>query len=306
MNIYSGPAIDAHTHLGDIFFPDGGKLIEKVGVKKEKMLFDPISLLEMLSFRKFLKHAVPTSQVVKAVHKRGLAGTRENMRIAMDQANVRYCVALPIPPYVYFKDVNRAARADNGIVPFTGIDYQDMDNLAANLARDVKNGARGMKLHPIVQAMPLNSRQTFEGVEEFAQYGLPILFHSGYFTYPRPEGKKDQAILGSISDAEKLVRAFPKVRFVAGHGGVMASGYTISLLSSYSNVWVDTSTQTTADTARLIEAFGKEKVMYASDWPFTSMEISIKCARKACNGDQGLIRRVLYDNAAQLLELPLS
>jgi len=299
--LFSDPAIDAHTHLGDIFFPDGGALVERTGVAKERMVFDAISLLELLSFRTFGLYRMTKKLVVNAVHKRGLTGTRENMRKAMNEANVKYSVVLPIPPHVYFDDIRPAHENDGGIIPFTAIDYANMDEMPRKLAEDVKADAKGMKLHPIVQGVPLTSRETFQGVEEFSQYDLPILFHSGRFTYPRPTGSRANSGFGSISDAEELVQAFPAVRFIAGHGGVMSADETIQRLGRFKNVWLDTSTQTSKNTMKLMTAFGKDKVLYGSDWPFTSMAKSIESVVKACGNDRGLKRRILYDNAAELL-----
>ncbi len=301
--MFSEPAIDAHIHLGDIFFPNGGKVVEQKGATRGKMLLDMCGLMEILSFRTLGLYPFTKKLVVNSVYKRGLAGSRENMRKAMNEANVKYSVVLPIPPYVYFDDIHPAYEKDRGIIPFTAIDYDNLDKMPQKLAEDVQKGAKGMKLHPIVQGVPLTSKETFQGVEEFAQYNLPILFHSGHFTYPRPKGIPANPTYGAISDAEKLVAAFPNVRFIAGHGGVMSANETIQRLSRYDNVWLDTSTQPAGNIRKLVSAFGSDKVMYASDWPFTGMVENIKSVKKAFRKDKSLERKVLFENASELLQV---
>ena len=85
----------------------------------------------------------------------------------------------------------------------------------AALARDVAEGARGLKLHPIIQKEPLNSKRTFEAVEAFAPHELPVLFHSGEFSYYLGEEKSRNQVpaYGAIHYARDLVAAFPKIPF---------------------------------------------------------------------------------------------
>ena len=75
----------------------------------------------------------------------------------------------------------------------------------------------------------------------------------------------------------------------------------IDLLSGFKNVMVDTSVQSPAHVRELIHAFGPERVMYASDWPYGNRIPAIKIIKKACKGDSGLEKRIFYENAAELL-----
>jgi predicted TIM-barrel fold metal-dependent hydrolase len=169
----------------------------------------------------------------------------------------------------------------------------------------VKQGAKGMKLHPIIQRAPLNGKKTFEAVEAFSVHGLPILFHCGVSSYyPDPEKPdKENASFGEIFYAKELVAAFPNVPFIAGHAGLFKYKDVIDLLSPFKNVMVDTSVQSPAHVRELIRAFGPERVMYASDWPYGNRIPAIKIIKKACRGDSGLEKRIFYENAAALLKI---
>ena len=42
------------------------------------------------------------------------------------------------------------------------------------LKRDIIRGAKGLKLHPILQNVPLTDERTYAAVEVFGEMGLPI------------------------------------------------------------------------------------------------------------------------------------
>jgi predicted TIM-barrel fold metal-dependent hydrolase len=244
--------------------------------------------------------------VIAASRARNATATLENMRRSLDEAGIETTVCLPVPPYLTFDDLLAAQRRDAAIVPFTGVDFGREADAGAALARDVERGARGLKLHPIIQREPLDSRRTFEAVEAFAPHGLPILFHSGSASYHLAEDRATRQIpeLGRLEYGRKLVAAFPDVPFIAGHAGLLEVEEAIALLGGCENVHVDTSFQSPESIRRLIDVFGRERVLFASDWPFGRRPPALASAREACSGDAELERLVLHRNAARLLRLP--
>lgn len=302
--------IDIHTHLGDILYPNGGDLIDKTGVKK-KIVYDIISHSEMMlhsgfpmAIEEWLYYKL-YSLVTRASRARNATATLENMRRSMDEAGVFASACMPIPPYLTFEDLKRAKEKEPRVIPFTGIDYTKDYDMAAALTEDVKNGAKGLKLHPIIQRAPLNSKKTFQAIEAFAIHHLPVLFHCGVSSYYLDPEKpaKENATLGEIPYAKELVAAFPGVTFIAGHAGLFKYRDVIDLLSGHKNVMVDTSVQSPTHVRELIKAFGPERVMYASDWPYGNRLPAIKIIKKACKGDTALEKRIFYENAAELLGL---
>tara|TARA_B100001964_G_C14198016_1_gene584368 strand:- start:1021 stop:1278 length:258 start_codon:yes stop_codon:yes gene_type:complete len=63
------------------------------------------------------------------------------------------------------------------------VDYGQDYDLAAAFRVDVKAGAEGLKLHPIIQSVRLDSDRTIEAVKAYAAHDLPILFHCGVSSY---------------------------------------------------------------------------------------------------------------------------
>jgi uncharacterized protein len=302
--------IDIHTHLGDILYPNGGDLIDKMGVKK-KIFYDIISHSEMMlhsgfprAIEEWLYYKL-YPLVTRASRARNATATLENMRRSMDEASVFASACMPIPPYLTFDDLKKARQKEPRVIPFTGIDYTREYDIAAALDEDVKNGAKGLKLHPIIQRAPLNSKKTFQAIEAFSVHQLPVLFHCGISSYYLDPEKqtKENATLGEIPYAKELVTSFPDVTFIAGHAGLFKYRDVIELLSSHKNVMVDTSVQSPAHVRELIKAFGPERVMYASDWPYGNRLPAIRIIKKACKGDTALEKRIFYENAAALIGL---
>jgi predicted TIM-barrel fold metal-dependent hydrolase len=305
------PIIDAHGHLGDILYPNGGELIGRLAVEKESM-FDPTSLSEARLHRDPLRlgkllYSLLGRQITRAERARNATATLENLGRSLDETGIRHAVCLPIPPHVHFADLAEARRQDPRIVPFTGVDFTRSDDAGLAdpgdaLAADVAAGARGLKLHPIIQKMPLTSAETRSAVESFAPHRLPVLFHCGISSYYLgSEKERQEPRYGAIDGAAELVRDFPSVRFIAGHAGLFEVDRVMKLLAGLSNVWVDTSFQPARRVHQLIEAFGPERVLFASDWPYGNRAPALTIMREACRGDRALERRILFSNAAELL-----
>ena len=298
--------IDIHTHLGDIMCEEGGTLIDKTGVKK-KLMLDLVSVSEMLLHPDF-GGAVYESPlyplVAKASRARNKTATLENMQRNMEKHGIHRSACMPIPPYVTFEDLKRAAEKDERIIPFTGVDFTRKYNVDAALAQDVANGARGMKIHPIIQCVSLDDPQVFDAVEAFGTHQLPILFHAGIaHYYPTDQKNRERPEFGNIEAAGKLARSFPRVRFIAGHAGLYQVDDVIEILAPEKNASVDISVQSPKVVRRLLEAFGPERVLFASDWPWGCRETPLRVIRRVCRGDHGVKRRILSENAREILNL---
>jgi predicted TIM-barrel fold metal-dependent hydrolase len=305
------PVIDAHGHLGDILYPNGGELIGRLGVEKEDV-FDPASLAERRLHRDPLRlgriaYRLLARQITRGERARNATATLENFARSLDETQISHSVCLPIPPNVHFADLAEARRKDPRIVPFTGVDYTRSEGGAlpdpsVQLAADVAAGARGMKLHPIIQKIPLTSAATHIAVEAFAPHDLPVLFHCGISSYYLgAERDREEPRYGAIRDAAELVRDFPAVHFIAGHSGLFHVDQVMKLLAGFPNVSVDTSFQCPERVRQLIGAFGPERVLFASDWPYGNRPPALAIVSEACQGDRGLERRILFENAAELM-----
>jgi hypothetical protein len=300
--------IDFHSHLGDILHPEGGALIARRGVSPD-VRFDLTALAEARLHRDALGlgrwlYRWTGSWVTRVERARNATATHENFDRSLSGTGIVHSVVLPVPPYVRFADLRPFAERDPRIVAFTGVDFGAEGDPAASLGADVEAGARGLKLHPIIQSERLSSPRTLAAVEAFSAHSLPVLFHCGVASYYVGRDRRlQQPANGRVSDAVALVRSFPGVRFVVGHSGLFQVDDVLEQLRGFSNVWVESSFQSVARLRELLQAFGPERVLFGSDWPFGRREPALAIARAACDGDAGLERRVAFDNAAELLGL---
>jgi predicted TIM-barrel fold metal-dependent hydrolase len=302
--------IDIHSHLGDILHPQGGKLIRAKNIRKN-LLFDIISLSEMglhrgiPGIRDEWLYNKTLDLTARAIQARNATGTLENMRQSLDRAGIEKTACMPIPPYNTFEDLRQAQEKDSGVIPFTGVDYTREYDYESTLRDDVTRGARGMKLHPIIQKTALNSEKTCQIVEAFAVHKLPVLFHCGITSYYLGAAKEENQIIyyGEIQYARDLVAAFPGVSFIAGHAGLFNYREVMGLLGKFKNVWVDISFQSPEKIRQLLMVFGPERVLYGSDWPYGNRQTAIKSVKKACRGDRMLEELIFHENAAALLGL---
>lgn len=299
--------IDVHCHLGDILRPGGGRLIWKTGIRQgrglnlvrfsEGLLYrDPGGIGRLLD-RLFADHVTRVEQA------RNAAATLENLRSAMNTFGVVRAACMPIPPHVTFDDLACAAAVEPAILPFTGADFGRSGDLPARLADHVARGARGLKLHPIIQRRPLDGPDMMAAVEAFAPSGRPVLFHCGISSYylGKEKTRRQNSGLGHIEGARRLAAAFPGVDFIAGHAGLLEVGQVMDRLGPLANVSVDVSFQPPETIRRLIRVFGPERVLFASDWPYGRHRPALGAVAAACRGDRRLERRILFENAAERL-----
>jgi predicted TIM-barrel fold metal-dependent hydrolase len=201
-----------------------------------------------------------------------------------------------------------ASKLDTRILPFTSADYSlPIDELVEKLKLDVKRGARGLKIHPILQNISLTDPKVHAAVETIASYNLPIISHCGandyYFpeeTYPRnPE-------FGDVKYFIELAHQYPDISLVSAHAGGLMGGELEILaeaVKDLNNVYVDTTFRSAQDIKKAVDFFGRDKVLFGTDNPFSTPKGSLEQVDKACAGDPELSNMILFENAASLLHI---
>ena len=301
------PIIDVHSHLGDILYPNGGELIYKENVSMPKM-FDLQAFNEKGLNRTYGLGALPYKLLgfwaTKAERARNFTATLENMQRSLDEADVCYTVCLPIAPNVTYEDLAKARSLDSRIIPFTSIDFTLEGKAKIKVCKDMAEGAFGLKLHPIIQSRRLDDPMVLDVLQGYEKYNRPVLTHAGMSNYYLgAEYSRNIPENGKINYVEALIRTFPNIDFVVGHAGLFQVEEVMTRLKGLKNVWVDTSFQSPEVIRELVQTFGPERVMYASDWPYGYRLPHIKTVKVACRGDQALEELLFYENAKRLLRL---
>lgn len=298
--------IDIHTHLGDILYARSSPLIWETGIRKKPDWNDVYERNNWPAWPRF--HSIFGKMAhrlgVQAGLKRNQIATLENLQGELDEHQIERCVVLSVYPHVPAEQVMAAAENEKRIIPFTGPDYTaGAADHTARFRDEVAAGVRGLKLHPILDKVPLDSAETMAVVEAFAPHNRPVLFHSGYAWYyaKKEEQVNERPEFGEIGPAIPLIKAFPSTKFIAGHAGLAQVQEVIQMLAKYPNVYVDTSFQPPNVIQQLIDAFGPERVLYGSDWPWGGMGVAKRCVELACN-DPAVKEKIFYNNSAALID----
>ncbi len=136
-------------------------------------------------------------------------------------------------------------------------EYQD---IAKEVDFLIKNGIKGIKLHPDFQRFDIDDPKAMK-IYETIEGRLPVLIHMGdpRYDYSRPYR------------LEKVIKAFPKLRIIAAHlGGYERWEEAIKCLYS-ENVYFDTSSSldfiSPSFAREIIHAYGEDKVFFGTDFP---------------------------------------
>ena len=150
---------------------------------------------------------------------------------------------------------------------------------------------KGLKLHPVSYVDFPYGEATLRLMRRAAQYNAPILFHTGDEALALPE---------EVAEAARLV---PEATVIMAHlGGYYHYEAVLNMAEILPNVFVDTSAIPYPWVIRkAVDAFGMERVLYASDGPGCPPILELEKVRLA-----GLTREeeefVFAGNIQQILE----
>ncbi len=204
-----------------------------------------------------------------------------------------------------------ADRAE-GQARLTGLGtiHPDTEDKRAAIEEIVSLGLNGVKLHPDMQKFAIDDPRAYEIYGLCIEHGLPILMHMGDPRY-------------DFSHPDRLHRVLmdlPELRVVGAHmGGWDNWDYACERLSGHTNLYVDSSSSIAAagkyhglvpeivyldhdHAARLIRAWGADKVLYGTDYPLWSPAADIEAFF-----DLGLSesenRAILWENARRVFHI---
>lgn len=164
-------------------------------------------------------------------------------------------------------------------------------------------GLRGVKMHPDYQNFFFDDESAFPLYEKMAELGLPLALHAG-FDPVSPEVA--HATPAMIRDVKRVV---PGLRIMAAHMGGHAMYDDVEKYIVGENVYIDISMTPGScpqeQFERIIKNHGAEKVLFASDCPWTEPRQELVMLEKVeLTGVE--MERILYRNAAELLNVDIN
>ncbi|HEX2173519.1 MAG TPA: amidohydrolase family protein, partial [Dehalococcoidia bacterium] len=197
-------------------------------------------------------------------------------------------------------------RQDPRLSAFIGVDPTMMDpaELTAEVERCRGQGAKGIKLHPVVQQFHIDDERLRPIYETAQRLEMPIIFHGGYFIagqggeYARPRR------------LARIAEQYPRLTSVLAHCGVGFFEESIELAEQYPNVYFDCCAIIIPDSplarldddelVNLLRRLGTDRVFYGSDWPFYDPRADLERLRGLALTDDEK-RRIFSQNARRVL-----
>jgi predicted TIM-barrel fold metal-dependent hydrolase len=167
-----------------------------------------------------------------------------------------------------------AASGASALIPFIGLDPSVMSpgQMRDELEAAADAGARGVKLHPVVQRLAPAAPALWPVYELCQELGLTVLFHSGVLgrsewnAHARPEAFAD------------VLEAFPALPVILAHLGRGHFDEAVGLAQRFPSVAFDTAAVVTAadvpwrlqgaDAVALLRRLGIARVCFGSDFPW--------------------------------------
>ena len=299
--------IDFHAHMGDIF--TGRNVSFRTGLPRPEDLEDCFAENDRGGFT-YTAQGKPAEELqgrMAAGQNRLKYASYENIGKTLDREGGVGSVLLPINPHTTFDEYLAASRLDSRLIPFTNPDFsRPQKDMMDKLRADIRNGAKGLKLHPVIQNVSLLDPRTLEAVELFGEAGLPILSHVGQSNYYVREQEAEYPItieFGTIDYFVELAHKYPDYDMVAAHCGRNFPSRLAEMTEGLEHVYTDTTFAGAPQIREVTEKLGVDKVLFGTDYPFTDMHYAVHQVELALGAGSEAAEKVLYGNAARLLKL---
>ena len=296
--------IDSHAHLGDIFH-ENRNVTFKTNVKKGDYV-DHFVRLEESGFTLPLFTGAPDdlAKVIDGGQFRCWESTLEQLTAQMDECEMAGVVLLPCLPNTSFEEYLAASMLEPRILPFSAADFSlPVDEMVTKLKKDVSRGAKGLKLHPVLQNVRLLDDRMAAAAEVFWESGLPVLTHVGigqYYHDPCPWPVNNQ--YGDPEDFFEFCNLYPGKTIIGAHMAADAQSI-VDNVKDVSGVYADTSFCDAQAARESVRIMGAEHILYGTDYPFTHEKYNITVIEEAFADDPDTKDLVFYGNIARLLNI---
>lgn len=296
--------IDSHAHLGDIFH-ENCNITFKTNVHKGEYEDRFIELEESL-FTKPLFTGDPRDLqlVIDGGQFRCWEATLENLTKQLDETDMAGIVLLPCLPNTSFEEYLAASKLEPRILPFTAADMLiPPEEMVSKLKRDIGRGAKGLKLHPILQNVCLLDDRMIAAAQVFAEADLPVVVHVGEgIYYAEDKSYPVNSKYGAMADFFAFARQLPNQVLIGAHCAAFADMF-MEGCKGLENVYSDTSF-CSVDAARIaVRVMGPDRVLFGTDYPFVNEKYNVEVIDTAFAEDPVTKDKVFYQNIARLLHL---
>jgi predicted TIM-barrel fold metal-dependent hydrolase len=206
--------------------------------------------------------------------------------------------------------VARAAAHTGVLIPFASVDPHDGPSAVARLRDLAAAGAKGLKLHPSLQAFAPDDRAHYRLYEAAAELGLPVIFHTGQTGIGAglPGGRGIKLRFSDPMLIDDVAADHPALTIILAHPSVPWQDAAISIATHKANVYLDLSGWSPKyfppQLVRAANGLLKRKVLFGSDYPVITPDRWL-ADFAALDIKPDVRPLILRDNAAAVLGLDL-
>ncbi len=234
-------------------------------------------------------------------------GTVSGLEKAIDTAGIILAVSLPVltKPIQFEGVLNFAISLNDNykgkkILSFAGI-HPDCEDIEGKLKAVKDAGIKGVKIHPDYQNTYIDDEKYIKILEVAKELDLIVVTHSGIDC-----AYKDCDAMCPPDRARKVIDKVKHEKFVLAHmGGAEMVDEFLSCVAG-TNVYIDTSFVlkylTKEQFLKILQKHGEDKILFATDMPWSNAEEDLKILRSFVDNEQTL-EKILYKNALKLLKI---
>ena len=197
--------------------------------------------------------------------------------------------------------VNEAYRSGEGkIISFAGI-HPRCEDIEGKMRFIKESGFPGVKIHPDYQDAYITDEGYVRIMECAREYDLIVITHAGV-----DAGYRDKPVRCPPKLALELIKKVPHKKFVLAHLGANEMTEQMLDILAGEDVYIDTAValnDVDEETfKRIVARHGEDKILFATDSPWGSIEADAKRLRSFSLGKDAE-NKIFYKNARALIGL---
>ena len=176
-------------------------------------------------------------------------------------------------PAIPSEQIIDRAGAYERLIPFASVDPHDGASAVARLRDLAAAGARGLKLHPSLQAFAPNDPTHYPLYEAAAELRLPVVVHTGQTGIGAglPGGRGIKLRYSDPMLLDDVAADLPELTVILAHPSVPWQDAAISMATHKANVYIDLSGWSPKyfppQLVRAVNGPLRTKVLFGSDFP---------------------------------------
>jgi predicted TIM-barrel fold metal-dependent hydrolase len=219
----------------------------------------------------------------------------------MDDLGVQNAVILPVDLPIISNNAKtyaKAAKNESKLIPFGSVHPFTL-SIERKLEKQIKMGIKGVKVHPNAQALRPDHRLNLNLYKLCGERDIPILWHCGPVGITSEKADYRCQVKWDVP----AVARNPNTTFILGHSGALQMEEALEIQKKFKNTYLDLACQSLPAIRKIVEEADPNRILFGTDWPWYHEALTLSKVLIASEGKEEIRRKILYDNAKDLLKI---